>query len=386
MYTAERQISQPYLQHVSGPLYEQWYLLHHRIVRVVTNRSSLAREVRSFLYYAELLAEHTYEQATQLPIAIPEALLWQAGQRLHRPVALTCYLFVPEAGKKFPPEPFEGRPEDALWEEISGIEGPLRARWKRGTLRFREYMPYPGVLSRIYSVLDTADLHATILLEDLSECTAWFIMRFVFYMALGAMFAYDGYEVVHAGAIAYEGNGMLLVGSPGSGKSTLVLSCLQEGMQLLADDVLFLAKDDAIVKMYAFPEDIGVRRGARELLGGCEFMQSLSCDEREKRFVDVQRYFRRQVSVSAPVRLLLFVHEERRKAEFLAEPITAVQAVTWLMQEYISHQRAQMEEMAEVFNLFMDTAEQAPAFALWLTPDARENAQQVRALLTRFYS
>src|SRR5438874_10666387 len=101
MYTADRQRALPYLEQVTGPLFEQWYLLHHRIVRVVTNHPALADQVRRFLYYAELMAEGTYDKPSNLPIAIPEDLLWQAGERLHRPVALTCYLF-----ETCPAEPF----------------------------------------------------------------------------------------------------------------------------------------------------------------------------------------------------------------------------------------------------------------------------------------
>src|SRR5947207_15737674 len=99
MYTAERQRAQPYLEQVGGPVFEQWYLLHHRMVRVVTNHAALAEQIRSFLYYAELLAEYSYGDASQLPVAIPEKLLWQTGQRLYRPVALTCYLFATSVGE-----------------------------------------------------------------------------------------------------------------------------------------------------------------------------------------------------------------------------------------------------------------------------------------------
>jgi len=93
MFTAERQRAQPYLDKVTDQLIEQWYLLHHRIIRIVTNHRKLADEVRHFLYYAEFLAEHMYDSAADLPIAIPEDLLWQVGERLYRPIALTCYLF-----------------------------------------------------------------------------------------------------------------------------------------------------------------------------------------------------------------------------------------------------------------------------------------------------
>jgi hypothetical protein len=172
MYTAERQRAQPYLDLVTGPLFEQWYLLHHRM---------LADEVRHFLYYGELLAEYTYDDSSALPIAIPEDLLWQAGERLYRPVALTCYLFQICPGEPFPPAPAQPKPEDVEWIEISGVNGPLRARWKEGLLRFREYQAYPGVSSRICSVLHKTDLYASIFIEHLDQCTPWFFdaLRFL---------------------------------------------------------------------------------------------------------------------------------------------------------------------------------------------------------------
>ncbi|HLI05584.1 MAG TPA: hypothetical protein VKV40_03365 [Ktedonobacteraceae bacterium] len=385
MYTAERQRAQPYLNHISQPLFEQWYLLHHRMVRVVTNRLQFAEQVRQFLYYAELLAEYTYDQPDQLPVEIPVALLWQAGERLYRPVALTCYIFATRPDEPFPPAPAEAKPDDIEWEEITGVDGPLRARWKRGSLRFREYQPYPDVSGRICSVMDKVDLHASIFVEKPEITVPWFLMRFVFYMVIGAMFGIDGYEILHAGAVALdETAGALLVGSPGSGKSTLVLSCLKQGMHLLADDVLFLAKDDGVVKIYSFPEDIGVREGSFDLLKHYDFMQTIAKDNRQKAFVDVQRYFQGQVVSSCPARALLFISAKRRDAEFRAEPITPVQAVSILMQEFISQQHAKDGEADYMFGIFGDLAAQAPAYQLWLTPDIRYNALQVRDLLERY--
>ena len=384
MYTAERQRAQPYLDSISGPLFEQWYLLHHRIVRVVTNREELTGQVRHFLYYAELLAEYSYNRPADLPVEIPFDLLWQASERLYRPVALTLYLFATRPGEAFPPLFAEAKPEMIGWEEITGVDGPLRARWKRGSLRFREYQAYPGVTGRICSVMDKIDLHATIYIEDLQATPSWFLMRFVFYMILGTMFGIDGYEIVHAGAIALdELAGALLVGSPGSGKSTLVLGCLQEGMHLLADDVLFLAKDDDVVKLYAFPEDIGVRNGAASLLGAYDFMQTLVKDHRQKRFIDVQRYFNGQVVSSCPVRLLLFLSAKQRSEDFRVEPVDTAEAVSILMQEFITRQQFKKEEAHYMLRIFTDIVNQAPCYRLWLTPNVRLNAQQVHMLLAQ---
>ncbi len=383
MYTAERQRAQPYLDQVVGPLIEQWYLLHHRMVRVVTNHRIVADAVRRFLYYAELMAEYTYEQPTDLPVNIPEELLWQAGQRLYYPVALTCYLFEPRPDEAFPPAPAQAKPDGIEWVEIGGIDGPLRARWKEDWLRFREFQAYEGVCSRICSALHKKDFYATIFIQDVAQCQPWFLMRFVFYMVIGAMFGYSGYEIIHAGAVALRDSGALIVGSPASGKSTLILSCLEDGMSLLADDVLFLAKDDGLVRVYAFPEDIGVRKGTIQILAQAEYMQELPIDERQKRPVNVQRYFGQQIISSSPVRIMLFLHAEQRASEFRAEPLTRTQAVHWLMQEYISQQQAQEGEADYMFDIFGDMAAQAPAYRLWLTPDSRENAAQVRRLFSR---
>ena len=82
MYIAERQRAHPYLERLTEPLIEQWYLMHHRMIRIITNRRELAEQVRSYFYYGEFLAEYTYQKASQLPTDIPIDLLWQAGQRL----------------------------------------------------------------------------------------------------------------------------------------------------------------------------------------------------------------------------------------------------------------------------------------------------------------
>lgn len=383
MYTAERQRALPYMDQLTGPLYEQWYLLHHRMVRVVTNHRALADEIRHFLYYAQLLAEYTYENPPDLPIDIPEDLLWQAGERLYRPVALTCYLFQTRPGESFPPDPAEAKPDHVEWVTIPGIDGPLLASWHNEWQRYREYQPYPGVSSRICAVRDKKDLNATIFVEDVERVAPWFMMRHVFYMAIGALLRYDGYEVVHAGAIALDGTGVLLIGSPGSGKTTLLLSCLHLGMQLLADDVILLARDEGVVKVYAFPEDIGVRRGTIDLLGYYSFMQGLTADVRRKRFIDVQRYFRRQVIDSCKVSVLLFVHEEQRSGEFHAERLSPSQAVRWLMSEYISKQFAQEWGANDMFDIFSDLVTQAQSYRISLTPEVLVNAEQVRMLIAQ---
>jgi hypothetical protein len=154
-------------------------------------------------------------------------------------------------------------------------------------------------------------------------------------------------------------------------------------MNLLADDVLFLDKDDGVVNVYAFPEDIGVRKGTVEMLGHFEFIQAVSNDERQKRFVDVQHFFKGQYTSSCPVRLMVFLNKKQRGEEFRAEPLSPAQAVSSLMQEYISQEQAKEGEADFMFNIFSDMAAQAPAYRLFLCQDTQVNAEEVRALLEK---
>ncbi len=253
-----------------------------------------------------------------------------------------------------------------------------------GVREYQSYIVQPQVNAAALSVIDVRQHEALTQLEPLERYEAAFLQRYVLLLALGRLLHPYGFEPCHAAAICAPWDhrqGALIIGSSGSGKTTLVLSCLQIGMQHLADDVLFLARDDELIYTYAFPEDIGVRTGTLDLLGQHEFMQNLVVDQREKLFVDVQQHFRSQVIGHAPIHLLLFVHAKDRDTDFRAEPIAPAQAVSLLVQEYISRQEAQESAVEDIFELFVDLVAQAPAYRLWLTPDARRNAEQVRMLL-----
>jgi hypothetical protein len=68
---------------------------------------------------------------------------------------------------------------------------------------------------------------------------------------------------LHAGAAARNGNAVLLPGGSGSGKSTLALALGQAGLDLLADDLVFLGDELA----WGLPEDVDLLPASARLLG-----------------------------------------------------------------------------------------------------------------------
>jgi hypothetical protein len=73
-----------------------------------------------------------------------------------------------------------------------------------------------------------------------------------------------GYLLVHAGALVHRGQGVILVGPPFAGKTTLAVALCAEGMEYYSDDVGALGRTDG--QLYPFRRRAGIRgrEGSRE--------------------------------------------------------------------------------------------------------------------------
>ena len=74
------------------------------------------------------------------------------------------------------------------------------------------------------------------------------------------------FHLVHAGALAHEGVGVLVVGPPFAGKTTLTLALVDEGLRYFSDDVGAVARADG--RLHPFRRRAGVRlpEGGRSYL------------------------------------------------------------------------------------------------------------------------
>jgi hypothetical protein len=68
---------------------------------------------------------------------------------------------------------------------------------------------------------------------------------------------------VHAGAVVWDGRAVLLVGQSTAGKSTLCYACLRAGLQLLAEDVVYVGLRDGL-RLWGNPDRIHLLPDARE--------------------------------------------------------------------------------------------------------------------------
>ena len=71
--------------------------------------------------------------------------------------------------------------------------------------------------------------------------------------------------LIHAGAVSYGGEGIVLIGDSMHGKTTLVLELVRRGFRFLSDDIAALGRNDGWV--YPYPRGLSIRAGTLELVG-----------------------------------------------------------------------------------------------------------------------
>jgi len=90
-----------------------------------------------------------------------------------------------------------------------------------------------------------------------------------------------GLVPLHAACIGRQGRGVLLLGASGAGKSTLALHCLQQGLELLAEDAVFVRPADLLAT--GVPNYLHVRAD------GLDFLEDAAARSRISRAPVIRR-------------------------------------------------------------------------------------------------
>ena len=85
------------------------------------------------------------------------------------------------------------------------------------------------------AVLDRAAGRIRALVRNTNGVASWYRAK-PLQLPLSIFFADRGVDLLHGGLVSLQGNGVLIAGTGGSGKSTLTLASLLEGLDFLGDD------------------------------------------------------------------------------------------------------------------------------------------------------
>jgi AAA domain-containing protein len=92
--------------------------------------------------------------------------------------------------------------------------------------------------------------------------------RFLFAQVLPLAAVLQGLDVIHAGAVAWDGGVVALVGPSGAGKTTLATRLVARGATFVTDDALALEMNEEGVVAHPGPPFVAIAAGDAALAGG----------------------------------------------------------------------------------------------------------------------
>jgi hypothetical protein len=186
-----------------------------------------------------------------------------------------------------------------------------------------------------------------------------------------------GMQLVHASAVGTSRGTVIFAGPPGSGKSTLSVLCLREGLLYQSDDLCILSAGEqprslSLYNIAKLREDSLPRfESLRPILS--HFQE----DDEKKAYFYVHQHFPSQLLKEAPVRALVLPrinHESVSRLE-RASPVEAMRAVIpWTIKEI-----PKSDTLGD--KIMLQALARLPSHHLILGQDDRQNLDLIRRLL-----
>jgi hypothetical protein len=135
----------------------------------------------------------------------------------------------------------------------------------------------------------------------------------------------DGYLLVHAGAVVTpRGDGVVILGEAGSGKSTVVAALVQEGFGYLSDEAAAIELDTGL--LHPWPRPLGFKHGSRSMARFAGLFEDESQDPASETHVPVDRIRSGAVAGPSPVGYVID-HRYEPGARLRIEPLSRATAV-----------------------------------------------------------
>ncbi|RME50876.1 MAG: hypothetical protein D6795_09270 [Deltaproteobacteria bacterium] len=211
------------------------------------------------------------------------------------------------------------------------------------------------------------------------EARLWLTAHLFFTLSFMEILKRWGYFSLHAAALAWKGEGVLLAGTSGCGKSTLTLALLKGGFDFLSDDMNYLVSGEKGIEIRALPDlcDLSEETLAffPELAGkyGGEKIPGLL-----KRQVRAEEHFSTAVRMSAPPRLLILPRiSDREESRFF--PLRPAQAFRELVPNVLLTERTSTQAHLD---LLARLVERCPVYRLETGRDFDRIPDEIRARLS----
>ena len=175
--------------------------------------------------------------------------------------------------------------------------------------------------SRIY-------LKTPLTFEGLRQMCREMVLPYLFLMMQA-----KGVARIHAAAASFQGQGIVIAGTSGQGKTTLLLQLLREGLGYMADDAVLLRMKRDSPEVLSFPATIGVSTRTAMMFPELRAMiQRILPDNRGKYRIDFSNIYTRQPVGSAFPSLLMFP-EVTPDEKTAVSPLSKTEAAMLLLPE-----------------------------------------------------
>ena len=181
--------------------------------------------------------------------------------------------------------------------------------------------------------------------------------------------------LVHAAAVGRDGQGLLLVGAGGAGKSTAALACLDNGFDYVADDYCLLSLDEVPLAHNIYGSGKLTPSAIPFFPGLADAITSVRSED-GKSILDIGRHRSQQIVESLALRAVVLPTIGTSPV-----PPTQVRAFE-AAQVLIPSTTLQLSALRpESIKIIADTLRQLPVFRVGFGPDRHEAARQLAALL-----
>jgi hypothetical protein len=209
--------------------------------------------------------------------------------------------------------------------------------------------------------------------------SAWTIQHFAVLPLVMEFLRLRGLYPVHAAALELDGNAVILPAQPGSGKSTLSIALVRQGLRLLSDDMPFLSNTPG-PEVLAFPEDVNVCADGSAFFDELDFLAERTPNERGKHSVALGDLFPDSVAERGVPRLLVFPRIARTVLSRL-RPMSKQEALVALLDHSLPPLNRSLA--SPHFETMMDVVASCACYQLDTGLDPGEAARQLASLLIR---